>query len=712
MLIASYLLHIVLWSLFQLLVSSSSAVWERDDIPSWHQYVRAPSSSTVTPKKVLAGYSNGNVTNAGGLVDGSGTTYLSRSENSSEVPTVVVDFGQNVVGLLTIDFVGAKNYTHGQPGIKLIFSETLEFLADKSDFSRSDNGRGDDKITNATDQIAVKSEPYTWTNQWGCEFSRQVCSDGLHGFRYVKIALDALPEDSPHTTSFGEVGISSVKVQFYGFLGTPDTFTGTFECSDKDLTQWWYDGSYTSEMCIDVFRANDTELRDATSPSLVGKLVIHDGAKRDRDPYMGDLAVSALTSYLTHDVEEVARNVMEDLVQHQRSDGWIPPASINNYGLQLFDYPLWWVSCSYEHVMHTGNLSYIESYYPNMTLLLDTYYPQHTSSSSGLLVRQEGYGDYAFIPRDGSAAYYSALYVLSLTRAAALADFLLKPDDASRWRDRAATVSKSFVTELWDPEAEAFFDRKCTGKGCAAHAQDGNSLAIIAGIANDTLSAKALNYLNTSMRHEYGNSFYDAAGNDLVEEASDRVYAFISYFEMSARFASGHTESALDLIRRTYGWMASHDPGITFWEGIGKDGGLYEDGFTSMAHGWSTGIVPLLSTYVLGVSAVKPGFDEWSVKPRTGGLEGGLRVRWQRNGEGSGESYNVWVHAPKGTNGSVSVPWDGKENEGKEVHVDGNKVYDGKGTVEMGAVLEDGWVRVGIQGGEEHVVGWNGTASG
>lgn len=62
-------------------------------------------------------------------------------------------------------------------------------------------------------------------------------------------------------------------------------------------------------MCTDAFRANDTEPRQAFSEFLVGKAVIHDGPKRDRDPYMGDLAVSALTSYLTHDIHEAARNV-------------------------------------------------------------------------------------------------------------------------------------------------------------------------------------------------------------------------------------------------------------------------------------------------------------------------------------------------------------------------------------------------------------------
>lgn len=155
-----------------------------------------------------------------------------------------------------------------------------------------------------------------------------MCDDGLHGFRYVKIYLDSLPADAPYTTSYGTVSIDSMSLNFSGYLGTPDTFTGWFESSDDQLNQWWYDGVYTTDMCTDVFRVNDTEPRGAASPSLIGKLVIHDGAKRDRDPYVGDLAVSARTSYLSHNIPEAARNVLADLADHQRADGWIPPASM------------------------------------------------------------------------------------------------------------------------------------------------------------------------------------------------------------------------------------------------------------------------------------------------------------------------------------------------------------------------------------------------
>jgi hypothetical protein len=43
----------------------------------------------------------------------------------------------------------------------------------------------------------------------------------------------------------------------------------------------------------------------------------------------GDLAVSALTSYLSHNVPEATSNVLADLAEHQDpTTGFIPPASM------------------------------------------------------------------------------------------------------------------------------------------------------------------------------------------------------------------------------------------------------------------------------------------------------------------------------------------------------------------------------------------------
>ena len=111
----------------------------------WQKYVRSPPNRIVYPARIVANYTRGNVTNPQGLLTGKGTTLFTRTpQNTSTAdlpPTVVVDFGQNIAGYLSISFGGSYNSTPGRPGIRLAFSETLEYLRDTSDFSRGYNVR-------------------------------------------------------------------------------------------------------------------------------------------------------------------------------------------------------------------------------------------------------------------------------------------------------------------------------------------------------------------------------------------------------------------------------------------------------------------------------------------------------------------------------------------------------------------------------------------
>ncbi|OAR00020.1 hypothetical protein LLEC1_00483 [Akanthomyces lecanii] len=660
--------------------------------PSWHQYVRSPSSNTVKPVRILGDKTSGSVQNPNGLINGNGATVLSRPKTNDPAPTVVVDFGQNVVGLLSIHFAKSVNGSGGLPGVRLAFSETLQFLGDRSDFTRSDNAGRSDKITQGTDQIAVQNSAYAWQDTHGCQSDGKVCSDGLHGFRYVKIWLDALASDAPHTSSSGSVSISSVDLEWSAYLGTPDTFTGWFECSDKDLTRWWYDGVYTVDMGTDLFLANETEPRGAASQTLVGKQVLFDGAKRDRDPYVGDIAVASLTSYLSHNFAEPSVNVLEDLAKHQRSDGWIPPASINGYTLPLFDYPLWWAICSVDLVMYTGNTAFAKTHWNTLKKVLDNYYAQYIDKNSGLLVKSAGmgYGDYAFLPRSGPITYYNALYVRALRYSAQLARSLGGDYAASApgWESRAASISASVAKNNFDT------------------ATDGNSLAILAGIVNTTTSQQVLDYWAKTTAHPYGNAFYDSSVLSPGDHFDERVYAFISYFELEARFLTAdRADSAIEEIRRLYGWMSAHDPQITMWEGIGPGGNPYEGGFTSMAHGWSTGIVPLMSNHVLGVKPVSPGFTSWQICPAVGagGLKwakgvvptpiGGIEVSWAIGSEaGNAKKLTMSLNAPKDSSGTVCVP---QVAGASRVELDGKAI-----PVQKGAKF----VMININGGMSHQI--------
>lgn len=104
-------------------------------VPSWQKYVRAPSSNIISPQSIVN--TSGDVNNPNALLrQGGGVTTLTRANGSNDVPSIIVDFGQNTVGYLSINFAGASATP---PGIRLAFSETLTYLSNISDFSRSNS---------------------------------------------------------------------------------------------------------------------------------------------------------------------------------------------------------------------------------------------------------------------------------------------------------------------------------------------------------------------------------------------------------------------------------------------------------------------------------------------------------------------------------------------------------------------------------------------
>lgn len=360
---------------------------------------------------------------------------------------------------------------------------------------------------------------------------------------------------------------------------------------------------------------------------------------------------------------------------------------------------MWWVVCTYDFVMYTGETDFAAQYYDTMKRTLDNYYGQNLTATGGLLDKTNGYGDYAFLPRSGKITYYNALYVHALKSAAQLANILGHNVDRDEWISRATSVSDNLLVRNWDRDSGAFFDGgPCPNLPadtiCDVHAQDGNGLAVVAGAVNSSIATSLLDYWTQVAAQPYGNAFYD---NDALQAGfSQRVYAFISYFELAARFATpGTAPSAYEEIKRLYGWMTTHDPEITFWEGIGPGGSPYEQGFTSMAHGWSTGIVPLMSNYVLGVTPTGPGFSTWRICPvvdgdltwargQVGTPFGPIQVHWKKHEHGL---FHLEIDAPGNTSGIVCVPTghhgkfivDGKpwmkhaSGEGFEIETDGGK---------------------------------------
>ncbi len=398
---------------------------------------------------------------------------------------------------------------------------------------------------------------------------------------------------------------------------------GSFSSSDPLLNRIWAASVTTA---TDMLAPGPLTTDANGDPCQIDvPVAILDGATRDRCPYIGDEAVTGMTLLVsTPSADQALRDELVWFADAQQPDGAIPatPAipAVPLVGgqLVLFDYPSFWVQCLYDYVLYSGDLSIVPQLWPNLVQLMDLWYPAQ-AGADGLLVDDLGPADYAYIHRQGTVvAYYNAGYVLALNEAAKLANWAGESGEAAAWEARAAALSAPFNATFFDRSLGAYLD---SPTGAPVHPQDGNAFAILAGLASPQQARSALAYLSREDSRPWGNTIADNDSWDdpsWGSDAEDRVYPFMSYFEVLARFASSMDDSAIELIRREWGWMLSHGPMSTMWEDIGPGGAGPTDSDPSFDHGWSSGAAPALTSYVLGVRPTSPGFATFVVDPHPG----------------------------------------------------------------------------------------------
>ena len=543
-----------------------------------------------------------------------------------------VDFGREVAGNFIVRFGEVT------PGtiVAVTYSETGGHLQDdRSDYSRR--------------EPIDRRMPFSgelWRNEPGCQLSN-ICSDGFRGFRLARIRVER-----------GTATIADVAIDLPAAVRAPAE--GWFLSSDEELNRVWYGSAYTVQLSTGPFSASASDPRGCPVPDRL--VIVTDGVKRDRCPWLGDQSVIAATMLAySRDVTPV-ENTLALLASRQSEDGFIPSSPTANWSVELFDYSFYWVLALHDLYLHRANTAYLERWWPALEGVLDRFLPRHLNSD-GLLVNGRG-DDYGFIHRQGNVvAYYNALALNALRAGAELARHRGSVGAASRWTARAYRLATAIPRAFWDPQAGAFLD---TPTGSPVHPQDGNAFAALARLPG---AVRALDHVAKHNAKPWGNSIADNDGFDFWAwgaDSSERVYPFISYFEARARFEHGLEASAHDQVRRTWGYMVDPlkgGPG-TMWEAIGQFGSIdgYQGAYTSMASGWSSGGAALLTRYMLGVRPTSPGYKSFVVQPQLGDSawargsvptpDGPITVRVAR----AGAKLEVTATFPPSQKGVLSIP--------------------------------------------------------
>lgn len=409
--------------------------------------------------------------------------------------------------------------------------------------------------------------------------------------------------------------------------------------------------------------------------------VIFDGAKRDRIVWQGDLSVQEPVTLLSTGDVSAVENSLSSLAAQQLSDGYVPAESlvgphnqgeIRTYG----EYVNWFVNNMYEHWLYTGDLPYLQQWWTALqsaTAWMET----QRSTTTGLLAYPSSSGHYGY-GDGGHETYLSALYKRNLDQMAAMATAVGDSSDATTYAARSQAVATAINGSLWDSAAGAYW---LSSETHGQHPQDGNAMAIVAGVADPARAAQVLSFLKANDWSTYGSLRVPGSeGNSPISQAYSPLP---TGFEAEARLlTAGQEQSALDLIRTYWGYQLSQDPHSTWWEHITTAGLPSIASFTSLAHGWASAPTVLLTQYVLGVSPTGPGYATFSVIPHPGD------VQWAQGrvpaAVGSVDAY--WTHGADsfcltvdsttntGSSGEVGVPRFGSD---RAITVNGQAAWDG-----------------------------------
>ena len=391
-----------------------------------------------------------------------------------------------------------------------------------------------------------------------------------------------------------------------------------------------------------------------------------DGAKRDRAVWSGDLAVQGPTLYYSTDTTEYLSGSLELLGSYAGTNGYVsgvmPPTTpvgtvpqANPKSPYSANYSMYYVRALSDYYKYTADSEFVTEQWPTVAKQLD--WNASLVGANGLVVTTNDTGadwDYYDGAKTGEVTTYNALYYKVLLDGAELAVAAGHPELAAGYTAKAEAVKNAINSRLFNNQTGVY---NLSSTVTDVTAQDANVFAILFGIAPEDKVDGILAKIESQLWTEHGTLPFSSGYQRTISP-------YISGFELDARFASGDTAGALDLLSREWGPMI--EPGDlytgTFWENLSEQGKQATDQ-TNMAHGWSTGPVSALSKYVLGIQPVDAGYESWLVQPHPGDLEwtkgkaptphGDLSVNWSRD---PGVGFVLQVGAPAGTSGTIAVP--------------------------------------------------------
>ena len=364
---------------------------------------------------------------------------------------------------------------------------------------------------------------------------------------------------------------------------TPLDYRGSFQCSDEEINRIWDVAAYTLH--------------------LTTREVFLDGIKRDRWAWSGDAIQSYLMNYyLFFDPNTVTRTI--NLLR-----GKDPVTSHIN---TIMDYTFYWFMSIYDYYLYTGDLRFIRQIYPKMVSLMD--FVLGRTNAEGMVEGLSGdwvFVDWAdgFMDKRGELSFEQLLFCKSLQTMALCASIAGNQTDKEKYTTLGDRLFSKLETYFWDDRKQAFVHNRKEGIKSEQVTRYANIFAIL------------FDYVDNEKKQ-------GIKKNVLLNDSIMKITTpYMRFYELASLCALGEQPYVTKEIKAYWGGMLKLGA-TSFWEKYNPEEkgsehyAMYGRPFgKSLCHAWGASPLYLLGKYYLGVSPVKPGYEEFSVEPSLGGLE-------------------------------------------------------------------------------------------
>ncbi len=364
---------------------------------------------------------------------------------------------------------------------------------------------------------------------------------------------------------------SDVKCQA---LFNPAHYRGAFACSDERLTRIWMTSAYTLRLCRHDF--------------------LIDGVKRDRLPWVGDLAMSLIANAYTFGDGEIVRRSLVSLGR-----AGIGQTHLNG----IVDYSMWWIVAQEYYQLYYGDEAHLRREWGRIK---DTVARLESKCDpDGLYVT--GPKDWVFIDwvSEDKQTALQIIWWWAQTSGAKLADRLGDQETAAHWRSRAEVLEKTLRLRAWDETTGSWRGKPDGTSGPSRHAA---IFSVVSGLAKPEQHAALRAALLSDQLKPVGTPY-------------------VAGFENIALARLGEADALIKQVNAYWGGMIDRGA-TTFWEALdvkqkGDDAyGFYKRPYAkSLCHAWSAGPAAFLPAEIFGLRPVADGWSRFTVEPRLGSLQ-------------------------------------------------------------------------------------------